>query len=98
MKIRVLNESGASEFFLPKQWYLGRLVGATVHGPLAAVHLFHLQDGGVGLHDGHDDFVNVILESVVNLFLFVDSFHKLQTERPKSVENIICIYDFIPVT
>lgn len=53
---------------------------------MAVSCLFDLQDGGVGLHDGHNDFVYVVLEPVVDLFLFVDRLHQLQTERPISVE------------
>lgn len=41
----------------------------------AACGLFDLQDGGVGLHDGDDDLIDVILESVVDLLLFVNSLH-----------------------
>lgn len=48
--------------------------------------LFDLQDGGVGLHDGHDDFVDIVLEPVVDLFLFVDRLHQLQIERQISIE------------
>lgn len=40
--------------------------------------LFDFQNGGVALHDGHDDFVNVVLESVVDLLLFVDGLHQLK--------------------
>lgn len=53
---------------------------------MAVSCLFDLQDGGVGLHDGHDDFVYVVLEPVVDLFLFVDRLHQLQIERPISIE------------
>lgn len=48
-----------------------------MRGRLAACCLFDLEDGGVALHDGHDDFVDVVLESVVDLLLFVDSLHQL---------------------
>lgn len=46
--------------------------------------LFDLEDGGVGLHDGHDDFVNIVLEPVVDLLLLVNGLHQLETERSRS--------------
>lgn len=39
--------------------------------------LFDLQDGRVGLHDGHDDPVNVVLQAEVDLFLLLNRFHEL---------------------
>lgn len=57
-----------------------------MRGRLAACCLFDLEDGGVALHDGHDDFVDVVLESVVDLLLFVDSLHQLEMETQMSVE------------
>lgn len=39
--------------------------------------LLDFQDGGVGLHDGHDDPVNVILQAEVDLLLLLDCFHEL---------------------
>lgn len=51
--------------------------GATGSGSPAVWRLFDLEDGGVGLHDGHNDFVDVVLESVVDLLLFVNSLHQL---------------------
>lgn len=60
-----------------------------MRGRLAAWSLFDLEDGGVALHDGHDDFVDVVLESVVDLFLFVDRLHQLQAERQKSEEKTV---------
>lgn len=54
---------------------------------MAAWRLFDLEDGRVGLHDGHDDFVNVVLESVVDLLLFVNGLHQLETQARKSVET-----------
>lgn len=46
--------------------------------------LFDLQDGGVGLHDGHDDFVDVVLEPVVDLLLLVNGLHQLETGTKRS--------------
>lgn len=51
--------------------------GVPANGPPAVRRLFDLEDGGVGLHDGHNDFVDVVLESVVDLLLFVNSLHQL---------------------
>lgn len=39
--------------------------------------LLDFQDGGIGLHDGHDDPVNVILQAEVDLLLLLDCFHEL---------------------
>lgn len=41
--------------------------------------LFDLQDGGVALHDGDDDAVDVVLQAEVDLLLFVDGLHQLYT-------------------
>lgn len=43
--------------------------------------LFDLQDGGVGLHDGDDDAVDIILQTEVDLLLFVDGLHQLYTNK-----------------
>lgn len=39
--------------------------------------LLDLQDGRVGLHDGHNDPVNVVLQAKVDLFLLLNRFHEL---------------------
>lgn len=39
--------------------------------------LLHFQDGGVCLHDGHDDPVDVVLQAEVDLLLLLNRFHEL---------------------
>lgn len=43
--------------------------------------LLDLQDGWVGLHDGHDDPVDVVLQAEVDLLLSLDSLHELWGEH-----------------
>lgn len=43
----------------------------------AFLPLLDLQDGWVGLHDGHNDPVNVVLQAEVDLFLLLNCFHEL---------------------
>lgn len=47
----------------------------------AFLPLFDLQDGWVGLHDGHNDPVNVILQAEVYLLLLLNGVHELREER-----------------
>lgn len=42
--------------------------------------LLDLQDGRVGLHDGHDDPVDVVLQAEVDLLLLLDGIHELWEE------------------
>lgn len=53
----------------------------------AALCLFDLQDGGVGLHDGHDYLVDVVLEAVVDLLLFVYGLHQLKPDKQKCIKE-----------
>lgn len=63
-----------SQFFLHFLW--AESFPTAREQPLQATGvLLHLQDGGVALHDGHDDFVDVVLEPVVDLLLFVHGLH-----------------------
>lgn len=39
--------------------------------------LLDLQDGWVGLHDGHDDPVDVVLQPEIDLFLLLNGVHEL---------------------
>lgn len=41
--------------------------------------LLDFQDGWVGLHDGHNDPVDVVLQAEVDLFLLLNRFHELIT-------------------
>lgn len=41
------------------------------------LRLLDLQDGWVGLHDGHDDPVDVVLQPEVDLLLLLDGVHEL---------------------
>ena len=43
----------------------------------AFLRLLDLQDGRVGLHDGHDDPVDVVLQPEVDLLLLLDGVHEL---------------------
>lgn len=56
------------------------LVEASDAGPGPGA-LLDLQDGGVGLHDGHDDPVDVVLQAEVDLLLSLDSLHELWGEH-----------------
>lgn len=78
-----------SQFFLHFLWAESSVFFQQPEERLCAAAgcLLHLQDGGVALHDGHNDFVDVVLEPVVDLFLFVHSLHQLQTQRHISVET-----------
>lgn len=62
----------------------GHLLGAGgVLGPpsWAFLPLLDLQDGWVGLHDGHDDPVNVVLQAEVDLLLLLNRIHELWEEQ-----------------
>lgn len=45
--------------------------------------LLDLQDGRVGLHDGHDDPVDVVLQAEVDLLLLLDGLHELGRARAR---------------
>lgn len=51
---------------------------------LGLLSLLDLQDGWVGLHNGHDDPVDVVLQTEVDLFLLLDCFHELKAEYAMS--------------
>lgn len=55
----------------------GVLVESRITLGWACLLLLDLQDGRVGLHDGHDDPVNVVLQAKVDLFLLLNCFHEL---------------------
>lgn len=55
----------------------GVLVESRITLGWACLLLLDLQDGWVGLHDGHDDPVNVVLQAKVDLFLLLNCFHEL---------------------
>lgn len=47
----------------------------TVLNPVELLLLLDLQDGGVVVQDGQDDFVHVLSETQVDFFLLPQGFH-----------------------
>lgn len=58
--------------------------------------LFDLQDGRVGLHDGHDDPVNVVLQAEVDLFLLLNRFHELWKKQEVGTGHTDCGHLRVP--
>lgn len=50
--------------------------------------LLHFQDGGVRLHDSHDDPVDIILQAEVDLLLLLNCFHELQGREKGSERSL----------
>lgn len=50
--------------------------------------LLNFQDGGVRLHDGHNNPVDVILQAEVDLLLLLNCFHELQGREKVSERSL----------